>query len=368
MTGGPDGERGRPGGEWAPNPLYRRRAHDAAATVTGIIDGAEHAVVASTFLLADDRVTNALLRASDRGARCYLLLAAEERLARDAGTEFEAEARRRHVQTLGRLEGAALVRSSAEFHAKAVVADPMGGSPRGVIMTANLTREALGRNEELFVELEAAEAAEAALVLREALWERATHELVGGDLRSCAPLGKVGRAETHRILQGGSDPQLACRLAEMLDGDPGSVVASSFGWDASHPVVERLCRLAGGGADVTILARKGRPGAMEALHRLRSAGARVVGFTWLHAKALVTESDAVVMSANMERRGLGSGFEMGIALDGERASGIRAAVSRWADNWEFELTGGPRRPRQRGGGGGGGARPVPHGRAQGREF
>lgn len=249
-------------------------------------------------------------------------------------------ARRRHVRTLNRLKGAALVRSSDVFHAKAVVADPMGGSPRGVIMTANLTREALDRNEELFAVLDAAEAAEAAMVMREALWERATHELIGGDLRSCKPLDRVGRAETIWILQGGSHPQLAGRLAGMLGGDPGRVVASSFGWDASHPVVEWLCALARGGTDVTVLARKGRPGAMEALRMLRSAGARVAGFTWLHAKALVTESQAIVMSANIDSSGLG-GFETGIALDGERASRVRAAVGGWADNWEFELSGGP---------------------------
>ena len=82
--------------------------------------------------------------------------------------------------------------------------------------------------------------------------------------------------------QGGSNPQLADRLAGMLSGDPGRVAASSFGWGrgggASHPVVERLCVLARGGTDVTVLARKGGPGAMDALRRLRSARARVVGF------------------------------------------------------------------------------------------
>ena len=329
---------------WVRNPRYGRRIHSDAGTVTKIIDGAEDVVVASTFLLADDRVTDALLGASDRGVRCYLLLAAEKRLDREAGTEFEAAARRRHVQTLNRLKGAALVRSSDEFHAKAVVADPMGNSPRGVIMTANLTREALDRNEELFVGLEGGEAAEAGQVMRKALWERATHELVGSDLRSCKPLGKIGRVKTGKILQGGSNPQLAGRLAGMLGGDPGRVVASSFGWETSHPVVERLCALARGGTDVTVLARKGRPGAMEALRMLRSAGARVAGFTWLHAKALVTESQAIVMSANLDSSGLG-GFEMGIALDGKRASKVRDKVHRWADNWEFELSGGQGRPR-----------------------
>ena len=321
------------------NPQYKGRGEPAAAArVTAIIDGARQVVAASTFLLADDGVASALLRAAGRGVRCYLMLAAEARLRRDEGTEFERKARERHVRTLGRLQGAVLVRSADEFHAKAVVADPMSDAPRGILMTANLTEEALGRNQELFVDLTKEEAREAGLVLREALWERATHELADGDLRSCRPLGKVGPVETDRVLQGGSNPQLRERLLRILDAGPKRVAAASFGWDGSHPVVDRLCRLAEGGADVSIMARARRPAAMGALERLRSAGARVVGFSWLHAKAVATESEAVVMSANIEPQGLERGFEMGIELGGGRAAGIMGTLDGWASNPEFMLS------------------------------
>ena len=329
MTGG--------GAEWVRNPSYAGRKEDSTGRVTEIIDKAREVLAASTFLLADDGVAGALLRASGRGVRCYLLLAAEARLRRDEGTEFERKARERHVQTLGRLQGSVLVRSADEFHAKAVVADPMSDAPRGILMTANLTEEALGRNQELFVDLGAGEAREAGMVLREALWERATHELAGGDLRSCRPLGKVAPAATDRILQGGSRPQLRDKICGMLDAGPKRVAAASFGWDKSHPVVDRLCRLAREGADVTILARSGRPAALGALERLRSAGARVAGFRWLHAKAVATESEAVVMSANIEPQGLDRGFEMGIALGGKRAARVAGMLGRWAANPEFEM-------------------------------
>ena len=324
--------------EWVNNTRYRGvKTEDAAGRVTEIIDKAREVLAASTSLLADETVTGALLRASGRGVRCYLLLAAEARLRRDEGTEFEKKEYEQHVRTLRRLQGSVLVRSADEFHAKAVVADPMSDAPRGILMTANLTEEALGRNQELFVDLDVGEAREAGMVLREALWERATHELAGGDLRSCRPLGKVEPAATDRILQGGSRPQLQDRICGMLDAGPGRVVAASFGWDESHPVVDRLCRLARKGADVTILARSGRPAAMGALERLRSAGARVAGFRWLHAKAVAAGTEAVVMSANMEPQGLERGFEMGIALGGRRAAKVAGVLGRWASNPEFEL-------------------------------
>lgn len=342
MTGGGKSREPRdaaPG--WAANPRHKRREHDATERVTRIIDGARNVLAASTFLLADDNVADALLRASDRGVRCYLLMAAEARLKRDAGTEFEQMAHQKHVETLSRLGGggAVLIRSSDEFHARAVVADPLSDKPSGVIMTANLTREALTRNQELFVDLGPDEAREAGTVLREALWERATHEHVGDHLRSCRPLGAVKAAQTWTILQGGSNPQLRDRLMGLLNAGPRRVAAASFGWDESHPVVDRLCRLARGGADVSILARSGRAASMSALERLRSSGARVAGFRWLHAKAVATESGAVVMSANIEPQGLERGFEMGIKLGGTRASAIMGTLGRWASNPEFVLSG-----------------------------
>ena len=337
--GAPPARRAAPDG-WAARPQYREQRGNATSRVTRIIDGARNVLAASTFLLADDNVANALLRASDRGVRCYLLLAAEARLRQAEGTEFEQRAHRNHVETLRRLggAGAVLVRSADEFHAKAVVADPLSDRPRGVIMTANLTREALTRNQELFVDLDEDEAREAGAVMREALWERATHEMSGGDLRSCRPLGRVRPPSTRRILQGGSNRQLRDRLAEMLDAKPKRVAAASFGWDESHPVVDRLCGLARRGAEVSVLARSGRPASMPALCKLRSAGAKVAGFEWLHAKAVATESEAVVMSANIEPQGLEQGFEMGIALGEGRASEVMDALGRWASSPQFVLS------------------------------
>ena len=65
----------------------------------------------------------------------------------------------------------------------------------------------------------------------------------------------------------------------------------------------------------------------------------MAGFKWLHAKAVATESGAVVMSANIEPQGLETGFEMGIALGGERASAIMDTLGRWASNPESVLSG-----------------------------
>ena len=58
-----------------------------------------------------------------------------------------------HQDMLNRLGGFALFRSAPHFHAKFVLSDPGKRDGAGLLLTANLTKEALERNQELAVEL-----------------------------------------------------------------------------------------------------------------------------------------------------------------------------------------------------------------------
>ena len=91
---------------------------------------------------------------------------------------------------------------------------------------------------------------------------------------------------------------------------------------------ELMCARARQGVSLTVLARV-RPRAMPALVALAEAGARVLGFKWLHAKALWADSGrGLVMSANLEKHGLDGSFELGVRLDGERAEELRTRLER----------------------------------------
>ncbi len=116
----------------------------------------------------------------------------------------------------------------------------------------------------------------------------------------------------------------------MIRGAVKRLVVASFGWQLDHPVVQALLSRAREGLSVTILARV-RPSSMPALLALREAGATVLGFRWLHAKALWSDrGEALVASANLERHGLDDGFELGVRATGERAAAIGRALDAWA--------------------------------------
>ena len=308
--------------------------------VTDLLASAREKVVVSSFLLADRVVEDAILKAAKNGVRVYVMLASEARLRTEPRDgEFHQEVLAQHKSMLNRLGGYVLIRSAPHFHAKMILVDP-DERPAGLLLTANLTREALERNEELAVELMPEEVKEAAAIVRWALWESAEHEFVDPpDFRAVKPLGRVDHPvpSPHVLATTSSVTQLREEAIDLIDSASRGLVVANFGWDAGHPVVERLCARARQGVPVTVLVRVRRR-AMPALVALAKAGARVLGFKWLHAKALWADSGrALVMSANLEEHGLDDGFELGMRLDGERAEELWRRLEGWSSQAAWEL-------------------------------
>lgn len=323
--------------------IYRSDADGAlVSAVTAAVDRARDVVVVSSFLLADERIERALEGAGRRGVRVYLLLATETRLDKEVreDSEFDQRALAEHKAMLTKLAGWALIRSAPDFHAKVVLVDPEHGGA-GFLLTANLTKEALTRNEELGVTLTPDETRAAFAHLGWAMWEAAEHELVEpGRLSSVeGPMGIVPKPvvvgsivatlrERGTILAAGLEVVRAARR---------ELVVASFGWDPDHEVVREICARAKAGVRVTVLARV-RRAAMPALLALVASGARVVGYPYLHAKAIVADgTTGVVMSANLQRHGLDQGVELGVRLDDARLKAMHEILCRWAARAPFEL-------------------------------
>lgn len=261
-------------------------------------------VVVSSFLLAERRLEECLFTAAQRGVRVYLLLACETRLDKvyRPDDDFGNECLDDHIRMLNRLAGWALIRSAPFFHAKTVLVDAhLNG--RGFLSTANLTTEALTRNEELVVELTRPEINQVLAMLRWALWESARHEMTGPiRFEAVKPLGEIPIPPANQDVRALLDAQdsLTGALLQLIGESKVSLVISSYGWDEHHPVVKALCERSESGLQVTVLARV-RDKAMPALLALRRARARVLGFEWLHAKAVWSDTgDGMILTANLE--------------------------------------------------------------------
>ena len=89
-----------------------------------------------------------------------------------------------------------MIHSSNNFHAKIILCDP-NTEPRGMLLTANLTHEALGRNQELSVHLTKNEIIENMKILRWAFWEYAENEIIDnkGTFYAYRPLNEITEYE-----------------------------------------------------------------------------------------------------------------------------------------------------------------------------
>lgn len=328
---------------------------EMANRAVDLLRQARKKAVVCSFLIADRRVEDAMLEAAVRGVRVYVMLASEARLEREPGDgEFERNVHEGHKAMLKRLGGRVLFRSAPHFHAKCILADPED-APAGMLLTANLTSEALERNNELAVELSDDEVRQAAELMRWAMWEAADHELQDGrSFRAVKPLvcvshpgnggGVLATTPRERSLAGDHEggpyepcTQLLEEAFDVIGSASEDLIVASFGWDAGHVVNQYLVERAREGLNVTVLARM-RPKSMPALVALAEACAQVLGFRWLHAKALWTDAGrGLVMSANLEPHGLDDGFELGVPLEGKRVEELRTCLAHWVRQARWKL-------------------------------
>jgi len=313
-----------------------------------MINSAREVVIVCSFLLSDPEVLAALEKATSNAVRVYIMLAAESRLLSEPPEDDQsglAEWKRRILAefkgTLQLLGGRALIRASDQFHAKVVLVDPTT-YPQGMLFTANLNSEPLERNQELAVELTEPEVRDIYSVIRWAFWEASSHEIINpkdSGMSAIRPLGEIEHPDalSHCLCTTSSSTSIRDAFLATIENETQKIVVSSFGWDQNHAVIRALVEKAKAGVAVTVFARP-RAAAMPALLDLVSAGAKVLGFKYLHAKAIWTSSGCGIMtSANMEPHGLDSGFELGVRLSNECTKALGQVFAEWKSTAEWEL-------------------------------
>lgn len=305
------------------------------------INNAQETVMLISFLLADAALEQALLQAAKRGVRVYILTASENKLDKEPreDSEFDQQVLAQHKAMLNQLAGKVLLRSAPHFHAKLVLVDANQSYAQGFLLTANLTSEALTRNQELAVKLTATEIADAYQYLRWLFWEQSQHELLEkGRLPSVKALQSVKEPMTSRgFVCSQADAQLKVHISQVIQNADKQLIIASFGWEAELDLVQQILARIKEGLQVVILARI-RPKAMPVLIELAAEGANVFGFPWLHAKAVWNDrQEAVMMSANLETQSFEHSLEFGVYLQQQRAQALQSILQSWQQHATFQL-------------------------------
>ncbi|QYJ95709.1 phospholipase D-like domain-containing protein [Shewanella spartinae] len=308
-----------------------------------LIDSAKESVVLCTFLLADERVEAAVYAAAMRKVRVYLLLACETRLeGAEPDDDFGKKCLTQHKSMLAKLSGHVHFASAPHFHAKAILVDALQGidHAKGLLLTANLTNEALTRNEELAVSLSKQQISEFIEIFRWAIFESAEHHMINkGEFASYKSPGNVHFPnQLEEVLFTSSEgATIRERALQIIQQAERELIVSSFGWQEEHVLIEAICNKARAGVKVTVLARQ-RPAAMPALLAMSKAGAVVKCFRWLHAKAICADGNrAMIMTANLQLHGMDEGFELGIPLKGSQISELQTCLNSFIAKDHKEL-------------------------------
>lgn len=318
-------------------------AESLRAALSKTIDEAQEVVLLASFLLSDELLAAAMLRAAQRRVRVYVLTASEARLATVVREDdsFEARMVEEHKKLLDQLADHVVLRSAEHFHAKLLIADP-ATAPRGWISTANFN-PALRDSIELGVELSSDATAELSAWFSWMFWMEAERELAGkGRLAKVLPPPAEPRRPRagNVVVTGRDETSLRDAVLRLVRAARTHLIVCSYGLDSNHEAVRAIEERLRAGVAVTVLTRP-RPAVNDAVHRLRAAGAQVLAHDKLHAKAIFSDDEAMVMTANLEGHGLDNGFEVGVLLDREGKDALAATLTAWSRcfPWRFEPEG-----------------------------
>jgi cardiolipin synthase len=302
-----------------------------------LIAQAKRHVCVCSFLLADAKVEEALIAATERGVRVYLLTSAEMKLKTSEGGDWgrDDEIRELHKKMLERLSGKVYLRSSGHFHAKYIVADGV----HGIMTTCNFTTKALLENPELGVRLNETESHQVWKLFQYQFWESSEKEMLRkGTLDGVQPQGRfLDHEPKHPVRCSFSTGQPSLLLKECLDmiqNAEKSITLTSYGWgnkDITKAIGERVSS----GINVSIIGRNHR-GELQTDHlqRFKEMGCEVYGLPLIHAKSVLVDAGtpnarAIVMSANIDAMSMGASHELGICLDAKDAEQVSNILRDW---------------------------------------
>lgn len=318
--------------------------NDLAKRLGSYANKAKELICVSSYLIQGSAFTDALLAASKRGVRCYILTSREDELKTDPeemdgrGKEIISE----HKRLLDSLAGTVLVRTAPHFHAKFALFDPTREDPQGILSTCNLTVDAMkGKNVELALTMKPDEVRSVFNQFVHGFWAESGHELMTkGTLRA------IGRRDivndsldhvNHPCTVGGLNG-LQELVLDIVRSARRSLTVGSWTIEPDHPITTAIEAAAKRGVQVTILTRPKEINTQTAI-RLSKHGASVLGIERFHAKLVIADSkDSVVMTANISKKGMDEGFEVGVRLSEVDSMNLDAILRGMmgSANWSFK--------------------------------
>ncbi|MDH5403197.1 MAG: hypothetical protein OEY49_11950, partial [Candidatus Heimdallarchaeota archaeon] len=225
-----------------------------------------------------------------------------------------------------------LVRGSPHLHAKFVIVDPFSNA-KGMLLTSNITTEALTRNPEFAVILNNYEIKELFEAFRYAFWEEADYELQD------KKWARINKKSTPNFTKWNSisstihiNNDLQNKMIELIEKSNGDLHIGAYKISINTKLWDKIVNYANNNR-VFVYTRLHRDN--QAVYEKLSLipNVTIISSKYLHAKFLITKNDVYITTANFNEMSFDNGFEVGIHL-ADIKEGIRI-IENWKDNLEY---------------------------------
>lgn len=299
------------------------------------IKNAKETIMLCSFILSDEKLIEEIIEATGRNVRCYLLFSTNAQLEKEHKvdkTEFDRKSLESHKRMLDKLVGKALARTNDHLHAKYMIVDHGTPSQKGFLSTANFTYEALTRNQEIGVVLEEREILELFEFFRLGFWTESNQELVRINSWDDVKQKDIQENQHYTCIRTTSGQSVGIKkaLQDSIQNAKDNLFVASYGFDNDHTIVQRLQKYAKISNKLVILTRPRERNSL-AIKNLANAGAIILSYDYLHAKFVYTPNGNInlIMTANIEPRGLDTGYEVGILLNKKDKDEFERILSVW---------------------------------------
>ncbi|SCY41156.1 Phosphatidylserine/phosphatidylglycerophosphate/cardiolipin synthase [Nonlabens sp. Hel1_33_55] len=306
------------------------------------IEQAEEMICLQSFLIQDTSIIDALVKASQRDVKVFILDAAETRLKTQAYPEDDSFIFDEYKEMINNKFRRNFVHRQAEnLHAKFILIDPKSYNANGFLFTGNFNEKPFKENPELGIALDESQTNDLFKLFVYHFWEHTTDEQ--NDTQTfdkVRPANKFQAPKLDHILCTSPNPDLSnlkSTLHNAIKNAEDQISFSTFGLDIEHELAQGILNKIKSGIEVTIFCRPREKTIVNHISELQKAGAMVFCHPLIHAKSIILDGkEAYVFTANFEKHGMDTGFEVGISLSNKQTKDLIGIYNKWKQ--DFPLT------------------------------
>lgn len=293
--------------------------------ISNLIINAKETIFICSFLINDNEIVTHLIEKALKGVTIYILTASEAVINKSNNEDYTRHDE--HVALLKKLssEYRILVRTG-NIHAKFIIIDAHRVFIKGLLSTSNFNKEPLSRDGEVGIMLDKTSATSLANLFIKTFWEKSENELArnGKSLNNVTPKTTAIDLDGSNTLFTFDDEYNSIKenVIQKIKNAQKSIYITSFNYDYKD-IEDILLAKAKNGLNIQII---GRPKKIlkSNLYNILKDYENVAFYIHeqIHAKLLICDNSALLLTANFEEKGMDTGVEAGVEISSVEAKKV----------------------------------------------